>query len=110
MRRDEVMWLRESIATLESQLDQANGRALILQAQLGGWEGAYAAQMLAARGYIDALANRAHTDAQTRAELTKARADVAALRSALEVLLGGPTDAAQTRARAALATLKAEEL
>jgi hypothetical protein len=61
---NEVLALRESIATLESQLQQAEGRAIILQAQLGGWEAACAAQVLAARAYLDSLAGTNHNDAQ----------------------------------------------
>lgn len=64
---NEVTALRESIATLESQLEQAEGRAIILQAQLGSWEAACAAQVEAARAYLTTLRHVGHSDAQLRA-------------------------------------------
>jgi hypothetical protein len=64
---DEQQALRESIATLESQLANANGRAQILAAQLGGWEAACASQVKAARIYLDATADMAHNGPQIAA-------------------------------------------
>ena len=63
----EIIALRESIATLESQLREAEGRAVIMQAQLAGWEAACAAQMLAASAYLKTLRHVGHTDLQLAA-------------------------------------------
>jgi hypothetical protein len=69
MALDERTALRESIATLESQLGQAEGKAIILEAQLVGWEAACAAQVLAARAYLTALRHTGHTVPQLAARL-----------------------------------------
>ena len=64
MSKEEIIAFRESIASLESQLQQAEGKAIILEAQLGGWEAACAAQILAARAYIKSLRNTGHNAVQ----------------------------------------------
>jgi hypothetical protein len=67
MSENEVTLLRASIATLESQLNEANGRAIILQAQLGGWEAACAAQVDAARAYLGMMGALEHSSAELAA-------------------------------------------
>jgi len=52
---------------LKSELAQTDMKAQILQAQLGGWEAQCAAQVLAARIYLDALADTAHDGPQLAA-------------------------------------------
>lgn len=105
----------ERIGYLERMCMHAEGKAIILEAQLGGWEAACAAQVRAARIYLDATADIAHTGPQiaARGRLVNAihsnagellLAKLSELRSALEVLLANPTDAAQERARAVLAS------
>lgn len=103
----------ERIGYLERMRALTEGKSVILEAQLGGWEAQCAAQVRAAQIYLDATADIAHTGPQiaARGRLVNAvssnagkllTAKLTELRSALEVLLAGPTDAAQERARAAL--------
>lgn len=52
---------------LLGEIDQAKAKNTILQAQLGGWEAACAAQLQAARIYLDATADLAHNGPQIAA-------------------------------------------
>jgi hypothetical protein len=71
---DDVTALQAHIATLEREIDQATFRAHILQAQLGGWEAACAAQVQSAQIYLDALSDTAHTGPQIAARARLANA------------------------------------
>jgi len=74
----------ERIGYLERTQAHAEAKTLILEAQLGGWEAACAAQVQAARIYLDATARTIHTAPQLAA---RGRLETAIDSNAGELLL-----------------------